>query len=142
VPSIAVDAGPLVTLFDRGDAHHGEAMAFFRTTSAGLVTNVAVMTEAAHLLSFSRMAMKDAVAWVAATFHVDRGTATDLPRIVEVLRKYDDLPADFADASLVALCERRDIGLIATFDRDFDVYRLADGKSLRNVFNGGSGAQT
>jgi predicted nucleic acid-binding protein len=44
-----------------------------------------------------------------------------------------DLPADFADASLVALCERRGIEHIATFDKDFLVYRMADNKSLTNV---------
>jgi predicted nucleic acid-binding protein len=56
------------------------------------------------------------------------------PRIVEIMRKYADLPADFADAALVAMCERRGIGSVASLDRHFDVYRTADRKRLRNVF--------
>jgi len=52
----------------------------------------------------------------------------------KTLKKYDDLPADFADASLVAMCERRGIAEVATLDSDFDVYRTADRKHLRNVF--------
>jgi uncharacterized protein len=50
------------------------------------------------------------------------------------MNKYADLPADFADASLVAMCERRGIADIATLDTHFDIYRTADRKRLRNVF--------
>ena len=65
---------------------------------------------------------------------IDRETAPDLPRIIEIMKKYSDLPADFADASLLAMCERRGIREVATLDKDFDVYRTADRKRLRNVF--------
>ncbi len=72
--------------------------------------------------------------WVGAALEIDQLTAADLPRIVEIMRKYADLPADFADASLVAMCERRGIVSVATLDRHFDVYRTLDRKRLRNVF--------
>ena len=49
------------------------------------------------------------------------------------MAKYADLPADFADAALVAMCERLGISAIATLDRDFDVYRLHDEKAFDNV---------
>ena len=42
-----------------------------------------------------------------------------------------------ADASLVAMCERRSIASVATLDQHFDVYRTADRKRLRNVFSSG-----
>ena len=50
------------------------------------------------------------------------------------MRKYADLPADLADASLVAMCERRGIAAVATLDQHFDVYRTVDRRRLRNVF--------
>ena len=134
MPSIAVDAGPLVALFDRGDNHHLAALNFFRTTSGNFVTNVAVLTETAHLLSFSAAAVEDALEWIATTFDIDQRTGDDLPRIVEIMAKYSDLPADFADASLIALCERRGIDGVATLDKDFDIYRLENGRELRNIF--------
>ena len=134
MPSIAVDAGPLVALFDRGDNHHVAALNFFRTASGNFVTNVAVLTETAHLLSFSAAAVKDALEWIATTFDIDQRTGDDLPRIVEIMAKYSDLPADFADASLIALSERRGIDAIATLDKDFDIYRLENGRQLRNIF--------
>lgn len=132
MPSIAVDTGPLVALFDRNDAHHARALAYFERATARFVTNLPVITEAVHLLSFSTGAAQDCLGWVTAAFTIDAATVADVPRIVALLDKYSDLPADFADAALVAMCERLGIGAIATFDRDFDVYRLANGKRLRN----------
>jgi predicted nucleic acid-binding protein len=42
----------------------------------------------------------------------------------QLLKKYSDLPMDFADAALVAVCERRKIRRIFTVDRrDFLIYR-------------------
>ncbi len=38
--------------------------------------------------------------------NIDTGTVDDLPKIRAILEKHVDFPANFADASLVALCER------------------------------------
>jgi hypothetical protein len=134
VPNIAVDTGPLVALFNRDDAQHRAAERFLARATSALVTNVAVVTEALYLLGFSTQVQTDFLQWAVVGLEVDEATAEDFPRIIEVMNKYADLPADFADASLVALCERRGIREVATLDKDFDVYRTADRKRLRNVF--------
>ncbi len=77
------------------------------------------------------------LAWVPDGLQIDQQTAGDLPRVVAIMEKYADLPADFADASLVAMCERRNIASVATLDRHFDVYRTSDRRRLRNVFFSG-----
>jgi hypothetical protein len=41
---------------------------------------------------------------------------------------------DFADASLIVLCERMKIGYIASIDKDFGIYRTHDKKAFKNVF--------
>ena len=71
--------------------------------------------------------------FASAMIEVDRETASDLRRIIQLMEKYAELPADFADAALLAMCERTGIERIATLDSDFDVYRLANGKALTNV---------
>ena len=134
MPSVAVDTGPLVALFDKDEREHATAKEFVERTAAGLITNVAVITEVLFLLGFSTQVQTDFLEWVIAGPEVDRETASDLPRIVAIMRKYHDLPADFADASLVAMCERRGIAQVATLDSHFDVYRTAGRKHLRNVF--------
>jgi predicted nucleic acid-binding protein len=132
VPSIAVDAGPLVALFKGADHFHGAAVAFMGNVKVPLVTNVAVISEVVALLASRFQA--DFLAWAQGALQIDGQTIDDLPRIIEIMRKYADLPADFADAALVAMCERRGIVSVASLDRHFDVYRTADRKRLRNVF--------
>jgi predicted nucleic acid-binding protein len=132
VPSIAVDAGPLVALFDGSDKHHADAIAFVQRAGFSLVTNLLVLAEVAALLP-SRYQI-DLLSWTEEGVEIDWGTVSDFPRIITIMRKYDDLPADLADASLLAMCERRGIREVATLDKDFDVYRTADRKRLRNVF--------
>ena len=92
-----------------------------------------MITEVTHLLDFSPLAMADFLAWVQIC-DIDMATNEDLPRIIKIMAKYADLPADFADASLVALCERRGIQQIATLDSDFDVYRIDGRNEFVNVF--------
>lgn len=129
-----VDTGPLVAFLSKRDDGHELAFNYFKATAATLVTNVAVLTEAAYLLSRSPGAASDLLRWVSKTFLIDTETAADLPRILDIMAKYVDLPADFADASLLAVCERRGIGEIATFDKDFEVYETTSGSKLQNAF--------
>jgi predicted nucleic acid-binding protein len=132
VPSIAADTGPLVALFDGSDRYHPAALTFIADLKHLLVTNMVVVGEVVALLA-PRFQV-EFLDWVLVALEIDQQTAADLPRIVEIMQKYADLPADFADASLVAMCERRNIASVATLDKDFDVYRTADRKRLRNVF--------
>ena len=134
MPSVAVDTGLLIAVMARDDRYHEPALKFFKSNSEQLVTNVSVLTETAFLLSSSSAAVRNVLSWVGRAFEVDADTGSDIPRIVEVMAKYADLPADFADASLLAMCERRGIDKIATLDKNFDVYQLSSGSTLRNVF--------
>ncbi len=48
----------------------------------------------------------------------------DLRRMKTLMRKYRDLPMDFADAALVRIAERDRLTRILTFDHHFRVYAL------------------
>jgi predicted nucleic acid-binding protein len=50
-------------------------------------------------------------------------TLDDMPRIMELTRKYADCPMDFADATLVIAAEKTGIHEIISIDSDFDIYR-------------------
>ena len=140
MPSIVVvDAGPLIALFDRDDRHHRRAVEFIRNRTSQLVTNLPVLTEATFLLRFSVAAQRDLLWWAHKSIEIDQDTAADLPRITVLLDKYRDLPADFADASLVALAERLNVSRVASIDSDFTIYRLAGKGRFENVFLRGPG---
>jgi uncharacterized protein len=134
VPSIAVDAGPLIALFDRDDRHHRRAVEFVGACRSRLVTNMPVLTEATFLLRFSVEAQRDLLLWAHRSLDIDQATPADLPRIAALLDKYRDLPADFADASLIALAERLNLSRVASVDSDFDIYRALDKCALVNAF--------
>ncbi|MCB2262062.1 MAG: PIN domain-containing protein [Candidatus Thiosymbion ectosymbiont of Robbea hypermnestra] len=132
--SIVVDSGPLIALFDASDEYHGRAVQFVRNLSDGLVTNLPVITEVIYMLDFSAQAQRDFLYWSEGAMVIDTKTRGDFPRIRAILDKYGDLPADFADASLVALCERLKTTAIASVDRDFTIYRTRDRNPFRNLF--------
>ena len=132
---IAVDSGPLIALFDKDDRYHRKALDFIRGLRSPLVTNHAVVTEVTHLLDFSVRTQLDFLQWVA-----DGGvsladiTPEDMIHVIDLVRKYADLPVDYADGALVALCDRLKITNVASVDKHFSVYRTRNGKALRNVF--------
>jgi predicted nucleic acid-binding protein len=132
--SIVVDAGPLIAVFTRSDRYHAAALEFLaRSESAALITNLIVVGEVAAVLGRH----KDLLAcldWIVENVEIDSNAGLDLPKAILILQKYNDLPADLADASLVAMCARRGTNLVASVDNDFDVYRLPKNKKLHNVF--------
>jgi uncharacterized protein len=133
--SILVDAGPLIALFDRGDAHHAGVRDLIRDRPSRLITTWPVVTEVSHMLDFDVRAQLDFLRWVSARgvilYEIDGGA---LERIIELTSKYPDRPMDLADASLVVAAEQLNLYEVISIDRDFDFYRTADRKHIRNVY--------
>lgn len=133
MPSAAiVDSAPLVALFDSDDQHHELVVDWFRQRRFSGHTTVAVLTEVSHMLRYKRKAQLDFLRWVhLGALEVVPLTSADLHRCIQIMEKYADLPADFADASLVAIGERRQMVTIVTLDRDFLVYRYGGRRKFR-----------
>lgn len=132
--SIVVDSGPFIALFDGSDRYHDTAVRFLQRNRLPLISNLLVITEVVYVLDFSSEAQRDFLSWAQQALIIDTGTVEDLPRIRAILEKYADLPADFADASLVALCERINIWDVASVDGDFTIYRGRDKRWFNNLF--------
>jgi uncharacterized protein len=91
-----------------------------------LVTSLAVLTEASHLLAFSVDAQRSLLEFVAAGAIelADLGPA-QLIRSAELMVKHKELPMDLADATVVVLAEQLRTNMVFTLDRrDFSIYRL------------------
>ena len=57
-----------------------------------------------------------------------------ITRMVELMRRYANLPMDFADASLVVLAEHLGHGRILTSDRrDFNIYQWNNTNPFENL---------
>ena len=57
-----------------------------------------------------------------------------MSRSLTICRRFASLPLDLADASIAEAAARLGIEHVVTLDRDFDVYRDAKGRRLRNLF--------
>jgi predicted nucleic acid-binding protein len=127
VRGVLVDAGPLVALIDRGDAHHTRCVETLQDIRDPLITVWPAFTEAMYLLGPSwpaQAALWEMVESEALELRPIDGD--DFTRMAELMRKYHDLPMDLADAALVRVAERDRIRQVFTLDqRDFSVYRPA-----------------
>jgi predicted nucleic acid-binding protein len=125
VPDVLVDASALIALLDEDDAEHQRCVEALKHIREPLATVWPALTEAMHLLAESPRgpeALCDMVSdGVLKLLLLD---APDMARIKELMRKYRDLPMDFADAALVRVAERDFMTRILTFDSHFEVYRL------------------
>ena len=133
---ILIDSGPLIALFDASDKYHHEAVNFIKTNKYPLVTTLASITEALHLLDFNRNAQIDFLEWVhRGAVEIYNIENNDFKRLKELTEKYRDLPMDFADSCLVYIAEKLKLNTIATIDRDFSIYRIQGRRKFQIVLS-------
>ena len=130
--NILADSGYFVGLFNTKDHHHARCKAFFSGYAGQTTTTWAVLTEVCALLTHSKQ--KVFFAWVAKAqalghLRIESPPADAVMALWALMDKYEDLPMDFCDASLVYLANSLKINRIATTDlRDFTVYRQPGNK--------------
>jgi predicted nucleic acid-binding protein len=133
---IAIDAGPLIALMDRSQRHHKAVLEFVRRNTAPFMSNLAVIGEAMHMLAFSLRVQTNLLEWVrSGGVMLIEPADRDLQRAGALMAKYADCPMDFADALIVATCERLQIHQVASIDSDFRIYRLHGRKAFHNVLD-------
>lgn len=133
--NILIDAGPLIALFDRSDKYHIKAISFLKTLERGLITTWPVITETSHMLSFSTRAQANFLEWIErGGLKIYEMEHDHISRLSELTKRYDDVPMDLADASLIVVSEIKGIHQIASIDSDFYNYRDIRNKYLENIF--------
>ncbi len=133
--NILIDSGPLIALFDKDDFYHNKIIRFLHGSKYKFITTIAVLTEVTHMLDFNVNAQLSFLNWVqreGVLLHNIR--QSDIGQIIKLTVKYNDLPMDFADATLVLAAENERISKIISFDSDFNIYRLSGKKIITNVF--------
>lgn len=131
-----IDAGPVIALFDRSDQYHEKVLNFMREYQGRLISTWPVLTEVSYMLDFSKETQLDFLDWVRdGGIEIQNLDQWQLGGIREKMDKYSDLPADFADTTLLEAAEFRNVEYIITLDRDFSVYRLLNNRSLINLLS-------
>jgi hypothetical protein len=114
-------------LFDPSDREHASCTReLARLEGKRLVTSLAVVTEATYLLEFSGRAQRALLTFIAGgAIDLMSIDADGIRRAESLMLKYEDLPMDFADATVVVLAELLGTFSVFTLDRrDFGIYRL------------------
>ena len=127
-PKTLADSGYFIGLFNPKDHHHTRCKKFFAAYTGVTITTWAVFGEVCALLNPVRQ--KAFFTWAAQAqalgyLQIESPPASAVAALWQLMDRYDDLPMDFCDASLVYLAIHLKVHRIATVDvRDFTVYRL------------------
>ena len=132
--NIIVDAGPLIALFDKDDKYHNSVIKFLKTFDGQLITSWPAITEVTHLLSFNVNVQIDFLEWLKReAVTIVNLENIHLERIIQLSKKYSDVPMDLADSSLIVIAELTNITEIITIDSDYYIYKTKNKKSLNNI---------
>jgi len=124
VKPILLDTGVVVALLDRSEKHHRRCAEVVGGQARPLVTCEAVIAESCYLLRQLSGAPEVVLENVAkGVFLIPFQLSRTAASVRSILRKYSDLPADFADACLTHLADELSTGEILTLDRNFTHYR-------------------
>jgi hypothetical protein len=121
-----LDTGPWVALIDRSETGHEMCVQWLKDYSGKIYSTEAVLTEVLYLLDFSVKAQSAAIDFVLkSVVELIPTSVESLGRVKNLMKKYSDLPMDYADATIVCLAIDTKIKNIVTFDkRDFGIYRI------------------
>ena len=121
---VLLDTGPLVALLSEREAQHPWVTARFSEWTEPRVTCEPVLTEAFHLLSKVRggpAALRAALS--EGLIVLDFDLRSELPAVLELMQRYENLPMALADACLVRMAELVPVVRVFTLDEDFRIYR-------------------
>jgi predicted nucleic acid-binding protein len=148
---IIVDTGFWVALFNNKDRYYQSAQdTLAQHSHEPLITTWCILTETCHLLLQrssntyqgvqKQMKLMSIFQKYPQQFQLFKLQDTHLDRIIFLMEKYQNLPMDLADASLVIVAEELGDGRILSIDyRDFNAYRWKNTKPFRNLFQGFQG---
>lgn len=126
-----LDTGPLVAFLHAGDNHHDWAAHQFAQLEAPLLTCEAVIAESCHLLRTIPGAPVRVLQLIERdSIRVDFSLQQEHLAIAALLKRYSNLPASLADASLVRMSEIHDRSIVLTLDSDFQIYRRLGRKTI------------
>jgi predicted nucleic acid-binding protein len=132
---ILVDTGPMVALFSEDDNHYERCRETLSFLTPPLLTCWPVVTEAAWLLRTRPQSLHRLFeSFDGGLFGLLPFDADDLPAVSGLMKRYEDIKLQFADAVLAHLAERENIRTVFTTDRrDFSIIRLKRNRTLRLI---------
>jgi uncharacterized protein len=132
---ILVDTGPLVAILSAEDEYHEACVGALRDLPAPLLSCWPVIAEAAWLLRRSPRSVQQLLRTIDGSFlELLPLGGTEADAVAAIMKRYEDIHPQLADATLVYLANREQIETIFTLDqRDFSVYRSGRRRNFQIV---------
>lgn len=113
-----VDAGPLYAAADEDEEDHNRSIDVLSRSDLQLIVPTLVIAEVTYFIN-SRVGASAELAFIEGLmdFRIESPIDDDWPRIIELVRQYQDFPLGTVDASVIALAERLNTDLIITLDQ-------------------------
>jgi predicted nucleic acid-binding protein len=130
--SVLADSSFFVALYNKREFAHDRCVEAYESLKVPLSTCEACVTEALHLLGHSGAAVASILASLdAGSIAIPFRAAEHALPLLDLMRKYRDTPADFADACLIHMANELNTGDILTLDSDFRHYRWSRNRRFR-----------
>jgi predicted nucleic acid-binding protein len=130
---VLVDTGPLVAILSKADEHHERCVEALQSLPGPLFSCWPVITEAAWLLRKHSRAVQQLLRSIHGGFlELLPLGSLEARGIADIMKKYENIRPQLADAALVYLAGRDGIDTIFTLDRrDFSVFRSGRKRGFR-----------
>ncbi|HMV48072.1 MAG TPA: PIN domain-containing protein [Blastocatellia bacterium] len=133
--AVIIDAGPLAALVHDRDQYHAWVRQQASQLKAPFLTCDAVLSETWFLLRNLPKAQDKLLAlWQQGLIRSDFDSASETDKLIELLRKYANVPMSFADACLLRMSELQANSVVFTADSDFLIYRQNRNQTIHQVF--------
>ena len=123
---LILDTSAFVALVDRAQHRHAECVHVLEGWTGQIATTEAVLTETLYMVGSDWQRQVPCFDFFfRGAFLLVPTSPVSLHRAAALMRRYQDMPMDYADATLVALAEELRTNRVFTLDRKgFSIYRL------------------
>lgn len=133
-PSIA-DTGIIVALLDKKDKWHEWTIDRMSGLAIPFLTCEAVIAEACFLVAHLPEGKQNVLQLLSrGILRIDFSLSDEIKAVETLMKKYADLPIDFADACLVRMSELIKNSVVFTVDSDFLIYRKDGRKQISLIY--------
>lgn len=128
-----IDAGPMVSMCAKSEPGHARLEEMVKAANAPSVSTWVCFGEAMHILGRMGGFYLQRPLWKLVgdgLVRLHEHTEQQRSRMAALMDRYQNVPMDLGDASLVAIAESLQDRAILTLDSDFRIYRLLDGSAF------------
>jgi uncharacterized protein len=121
---VIADTSVIVALLDQREPMHGQVARKLAEIAPPLLTCEAVVSEAGFLLQRSNRGQEGLLLLLRrGQLAVRFDLSNELLPVLDLVERYQSVPASLADAELVRMAELHSDSSIFTLDSDFQIYR-------------------